>query len=55
MIEETAVPFFNTLSVPDLSCYPAIMSGQFFCFEKENGERIRGNDRKTAEVANLLK
>jgi len=36
---ETAVPFFNTLSVPDLSLYPAIMSGQFFYFEKENEKK----------------
>lgn len=37
---------FNTLSVPDFSLYPAIMSGQIFHFEKENGKRIRSNDRK---------
>ena len=37
---------FTKISVPDLSLYPAIMSGQKIYFEKENGERTRGNDRK---------
>ena len=42
----TAETVFTKISVPDLSLYPSITSGQFFCFEKENGERTRGNDRK---------
>jgi len=42
----TAETVFTKISVPDLSLYPSITSGQFFCFEKENGERTRCNDRK---------
>ena len=33
----TAEPFFTKISIPDISLYPAIMSGQIFRFEKENG------------------